>query len=327
MRASGPLTTVQDGGRPGAVHLGVPRGGACDPTGLAVANLLLGNPLDAPALEITLAGPVLEVTAAIVIAIAGAELGCRVPDEARPIPSGTSSLVRAGSTIAFAGSERGIRAYLAVPGGLDVPRVLGSASASLAGGFAGLAGRRILEGDRLEAAAASDVSAAGRRWPARQGGIGYRPVRVVAGPHAGALGRAEAALLETEWRAEAGDRVGVRLRADGGETGMLAAAARALPELPSVPMRWGAVQVPPSGEAICLLPDHGTLGGYAVPFVVATVDLGRLGQLRAGDPVRFELVSVATAREALLADDEAMQWHASALTSMAPWDHLPDAAR
>jgi antagonist of KipI len=84
--------------------------------------------------------------------------------------------------------------------------------------------------------------------------------------------------------------------------------------------------VPPSGEPICLLPDHGTLGGYAVPFVVATVDLGRLGQLRAGDLVRFELVSVATAREALRAENEAMQRHAAELLSHTPWDDLPDTA-
>jgi antagonist of KipI len=308
------------------MRLGVPRGGACDPAGLAVANLLIGNPIDAPALEITLAGPVLDIAAPMVIAIGGTDLGCHVVDEGRPIPAGSSSLVRAGSTIAFTGGEGGTRAYLAVPGGLDVPRVLGSASTSLAGGFAGLAGRRVRNGDRLTAAAASDVSLAGRRWVAPQPSSGERPLRVVAGPQARALRHVEAVLLETEWRVEAGDRIGLRLSADGPAPAALAAAVSGLSEARSVPMVWGAVQVPPSGEPICLLPDHGTVGGYAVPFVVATVDRGRLGQLRAGDPVRFELVTAAAARDALRAENDTMQRVAAALATRTAWDDLPDAA-
>src|SRR5688572_18899760 len=94
-------TTVQDGGRPQAAALGVPRSGAADPLALAVANLLLGNALDAAALELTLVGPELAVVETCVVAVAGADLGAVVVGDGRRLRPGTSHLLRAGATIAF----------------------------------------------------------------------------------------------------------------------------------------------------------------------------------------------------------------------------------
>jgi allophanate hydrolase subunit 2 len=138
----GLLATVQDGGRPASTDLGVPVGGACDPWSLAVANLVLGNPPFAAALEMTLIGPELRVLRRCVVGLAGADLGAHVVEEGRPIAPGTAHLVHPGTRIAFDGGGRapgdGARAYLAVVGGIDVPSILGSRGTSLAGRFGGI---------------------------------------------------------------------------------------------------------------------------------------------------------------------------------------------
>src|SRR3990172_3972545 len=144
----GALSTVQDGGRPGHLDLGVPVSGACDTWSLAVANLLLDNLPDAPALEITLAGPVLAVCQTGVIAIAGADLGGEVPEEGRRLAPGSSHRVTAGTHLRFEGVRSGLRAYLALPGGIAAASVLDSASTCLLGGFGGVDGRALRAGGR-----------------------------------------------------------------------------------------------------------------------------------------------------------------------------------
>src|SRR2546427_10714550 len=116
----GLLSSVQDAGRPGFGHLGVPSGGACDPWSLAEANLLAGNPPGAAALEITRLGPELAVRAACVVGLAGADLGARVRESGRPIRPGSTTLFWPGDTIEFTGAETGapgprVRAYLPLP--------------------------------------------------------------------------------------------------------------------------------------------------------------------------------------------------------------------
>ena len=147
------LTTVQDAGRPGWAHLGVPVGGACDRWSLAVANLLAGNDAGAAAIEMTLAGPTLAVRDATTIGLAGADLGGVVVETGRRLEPGRSHRLEAGSTVAFPGgtgdTDAGLRAYLALPGGFDVPEVLGSASTLLSARFGGIDGRALRNGDVL----------------------------------------------------------------------------------------------------------------------------------------------------------------------------------
>ena len=300
----GLLSTVQDGGRPDLAHLGVPPGGACDPWGLAAANLLAGNAPDASALEMTVAGPALAVRATCVVALGGADLGARVEEEERPLRPGTAYLLRTGTRLVFeGGSGRGARAYLALAGGIAVPRILGSASTCLAGGFGGIEGRPLRAGDRLVPERPGDLAAAGRSWPADVP-LGpphdpdlATPVHVVPGPHAGRFppGALEA-LLGTGWEVDPrSDRTGLRLAgpplpgAGGGE-------------LVSLPMTWGAVQVPPDGRPIVLLADHPTVGGYPVIAVAIRADRPLLGQLRPGDEVRFELTAIDRAQAAARAE-------------------------
>ena len=197
-----------------ACHARVP----VDPLALAAANLLLGGDPTLPALELTGGSPALAALEDCVVAVTGADLGLRLDDGSWLRP-GTSVLVRAGTTVRATTEPRaGFRTYLAVPGGVEVPRVLGSASTSLVGGFGGLDGRRLEAGDVLRAGDASRRTGAGHVWPGPgpssgvTGESGPWPSRVTDGPHLGSLEGVAAAMLATEWVVGgASDRVGLRL--------------------------------------------------------------------------------------------------------------------
>lgn len=319
--APGLLTTVQDEGRPGLGRLGVAAGGAVDRWSLAAANALLGNEPGAAALELTLIGPDLRVAAPLVAAIAGADLGgvVETAEGAVPLPPGQSRALPAGAIIRFPGpvaGETGCRAYLAVPGGIDVPAVLGSRSTALAGAFGGLDGRALATGDRLQpVGAAGGGSVAG--WPASSphpaadaGGV----VRVLPGPAPNA-DAALAGLCERAWAVSpTSDRMGIRL--DGPP---LAGGAG---DVLTQPTAWGAVQLPSDGRPIVLLADHQPTGGYPVIAVAITADHPILGQLGPGAEARFAPVTPAAAREALAGRRRAMAAAIRQLRRDARWDGL-----
>jgi biotin-dependent carboxylase-like uncharacterized protein len=299
VREPGLLTTVQDGwGRPDAAPLGVPRGGAADPDGLAVANLIVGNDATAAALEITMTGPELFVREPCVIGLGGAELGASVEREgvARATRIEASHRLRPGDIVRFAGADAraGIRGYLTLSGGIDVPDVLGSTATCLPGGFGGLQGRAIRAGDVIVGRGRDiDIDIGEATWPTAFGRRASPDgVRVVPGPHAT---EAELdALCNGPWTVSpTSSRAGVRLTGRSIEGGV--------GRLTSVPMTWGAVQLPPGGEPIVLLVDAPTIGGYPVIAIVASVDRGVIGQLGADDHIAFTVVSHEEARAAELA--------------------------
>jgi allophanate hydrolase subunit 2 len=195
-------------------------------------------------------------------------------------------------------------------GGVDVPLVLGSRSTAPEGGFGGIEGRPLAEGDRIRPAHPEVLALGGRSWPGPGPAsgvalhIGPRQVHVVEGPHAVEFpaGSMEQ-LLSTPWTVTSrSDRMGVRL---GGPP--LPAAAG--PEPASLGMTWGAIEVPAGGTPIILLADHPTVGGYRVIAVAASADRPVLGQLRAGHEVRFVRVDVARARS--LAAEASVALHAA----------------
>jgi antagonist of KipI len=300
----GLLATIQDAGRPGYESLGVPVGGACDPWSLGVANALVGNEPSAPAIEVTLLGTGWEVVEDVVLGLAGADLGASVPEDRRQLEPGRAHLVREGRQLRFdgavGGGGTGARAYVALPGGVDVPQVLGGRGTCLRGGFGGLDGRALLPGDELAPVRRADLRAAGRRWRGPAWPPQARPAvaRILAGPHvdvvaAGALDD----LVSTTWTVDPrSDRSGVRLVPVEETAALLAAPSE---ELVSQPMTWGAVQLTPDGTPICLLADHGTVGGYPVVACVITADRAVIGQLAPGESVRFELVDLRAAHFAL----------------------------
>ena len=319
----GLLTTVQDDGRPGWTHLGVPIGGAADPWSLAVANLMVGADADAAALEMTISGPTLAVREAVTIGLAGADLGGVVRETRRRLLPGRSHALTAGTTVAFPGSQTaaGARAYLALPGGIDIPDVLGSASTLLSAAFGGLGGRALRAGDAVAASVPSGEAAPTERaWPWLEGdplaalsNPGPQTLRIVTGPGPGAD-----ALVAEAWRVRPdSDRVGLRLEAVSDD-----AAPPASGELLTHGVVRGAIQVPPGGMPLVLMADGQTTGGYPVAAVVARADHPLLGQVRPGTVVRFAAITADVARAAWVDQCQLLARGAVACRDPDSWDEL-----
>jgi len=292
--APGLSTIVQDRGRPGLGALGVGVGGAADTYSLAVANLLVGNPPGAAALEISLAGPQLRFLAGARIALAGAEVEARC--EGLTLPGWRGIDLPAGAQLTIGACRRGARAYLAVCGGIAVAAVLGSRSTDARGGFGGIEGRALRAGDHLPltdpTAPGGDILRIDRRWVNPQPDLDFAQpalLRFLAGSDA----LREPASLETgPWHVGASsNRQGVRL------TGPALRPATTAERI-SEPVLPGTVQLPPDGQPIVLGADAQTVGGYPRIGHVIRADWPRLAQLRPGDRLRLQQVDPAFARTA-----------------------------
>lgn len=278
--AAGPRTTVQDLGRPGWAHVGVPPSGAADRSSLRLANRLLGNTEDAACLEVTLGGLAVLVEVDLTVVVTGAT--CPVWRAGVPVPRNTLLRVRAGSRLELGTAEAGLRAYVGVRGGIDVPRVLGSRSTDT---LSGIGPPVVGDGDLLR------VGTAAAGWPVTDHAPVSEPprngasLRAMPGPRAERLAEGGLELLASAaWRVAAdSDRVGIRLE------GPPLALAPSAGEPPSEPTVRGAVQVPPSGLPVIFLADHPVTGGYPVVAVVLDDDTDLAGQLRPGQQARIRL--------------------------------------
>lgn len=274
VEVAGPLTTVQDLGRPGLAHLGVPRSGALDQPALLLANRLVGNEPGAAALEITFGPFVAVVAAAAVIALTGAAAPLRVGG--RPAPLNAPVPVRAGDRIEVGPAVLGLRAYLAVAGGFAPAAVLASRSTDT---LSSLGPPVIRAGTHLPigppTAEPSTVDIAPR--PALGGEI---TLRITWGPRADRFSDAQRMSGARYHLGIDSNRIGARL------TGP-ALTRTDDEELPSEGIVLGAVQVPANGQPLVFLADHPTTGGYPVVAVVHPADLPLLAQARPGDSVRF----------------------------------------
>ena len=289
----GLLTTVQDAGRSGVAGLGVPAAGPADPVAHRLANRLVGNPAEAAALEATARGPVLRVRSTTYVALVGGGMAATL--DGRPVEAGRVVPVSAGQRLALGEARTGLRGYLAVRGGLSVPRMLGSASTDTLTwlGPGPLVAGDLLGTGRPTGPLADHVRPGTPDAAATPGG--RRVLRVLRGPHPEWFGpRAFESLVTSRFEvAPHSDRVGVRLRPVGGRP-----LPRAPGEIDSQGMVTGAIQVPPNGEPVVLLPDHATLGGYPVIAVVIWADLPILGQCRPGDVLELRAVDAAAAAAA-----------------------------
>jgi allophanate hydrolase subunit 2 len=277
--APGALTTLQGRGAPGLAHLGVSAGGAADPFAAALANLLVENPPDAGVLEVTFSGPTLRFEEDALVAVVGAAFSLALDGEAKP--SGAAFAVVAGQTLRIGTCARGLRAALAVRGGL-------------AGVEENLA---LPRGARLVGAGAPRIEPALPLPPYPE--LGDAPVlRVTPGPEAALFDEGSRARLQAaRWRVlPASDRRGVRLAAE--HEGEAPGEFLAPPiEMTTQGVTAGAIQVPPSGRPVILFVDQQTTGGYPRLAHVIRADLWRVGQLRPGDVIGFETVDFETARE------------------------------
>ena len=307
------LTTVQDLGRPGFRQSGVTSGGAVDSHALRVANLLVGNNESDAGLEITLWGLRIRFSDDRCIAWCGGAF--EVTANGEFVPAGRACVLRAGDELSFGGAVPGCRAWLAVSGGIDVPFVLGSRSTDLRGGFGGLGGRALREGDvlslgehsagarelivRLHNSLSADWGAPSE-WALPVPLIGEHILRVVRGSD---WTRVSAAALENFLGkpftvSPDSDRMGARLHGPD-----LELTDKDL-DLISEAVTPGTIQIPQGGQPILLLADCQTIGGYPKLAHVITVDLPLAAQLRPGDRVRFNEVPLAEAHRRLIQRDE-----------------------
>ena len=268
---AGPLTTVQDLGRPGWAHLGVPRSGALDLPALRLANRLVGNPASAAVLETTLLGCAVRFTGPATVAVTGAPARVRVDGE--PVPFGAAVPVPAGSTLDVGRASSGVRSYLAVAGGIDAEPVLGSRSTDT---LSGLGPPRLANGATLPVGPDVGAPPSGPGDAAAAGGGIVLQVRF--GPRDDWFTR-PAEILRTAYTVSpVSNRVAARLAGP--------ALTRARDgELLSEGIVLGAIQVPPDGQPLIFLADHPTTGGYPVVGVVD--DVTPLAQARPGAAVTF----------------------------------------
>lgn len=292
--SGGPLSTIQDQGRFGFSRFGISVSGAADAHALTLGNLLVGNAASAAAIEVTFGGAVFEFTSDAVFALTGADLS----PELNGAPVSTNQTIAAipGDRLSMPSPRSGLRAYLCVAGGFDVPLTMGSRSTYLAASVGGHMGRSLKEGDEVPVGALARMVHAGRRAP-ESIVPRYGPeisVRVVPGPQEE---RFTASGLETFYSSvytstDKSDRQGVRLEgpaieAHGGRYDIVSDAVVT-----------GAIQVPGDARPIVLLADRQTTGGYPKIGVVATVDIPLLAQAAPGTKIKFVKVTVDEAQEA-----------------------------
>lgn len=296
----GLATSVQDLGRPGYFHLGIPLGGAMDRLALKAANLLVGNDIGAAGLEAVFIGPKLEFTQDAMVAVTGAEMPIKVDGE--EVPGWTAFKVKAGQVLSFEFLKTGARIYIAVSGGIDVPVALGSRSTYAIGALGGFKGRPIAAGDELPVGAAGkavegkSIPEALRRKPGMPAAL-----RVLPGLYWHRITEeAGRNFFEDEWKvAPEADRMGYRFR--GG---------RKLDFVPRTPpfgagsdpsnivdscYPYGSIQVPGGTEPIILHRDAVSGGGYFMLGTVISADMDLIGQLQPHTPTRFVKVDMETA--------------------------------
>jgi biotin-dependent carboxylase-like uncharacterized protein len=274
--APGPLATVQDRGRVGWAAIGVTRSGAADRSAAALANRLVGNDPSAALVEVTAGGLRVRAERTVLVAVTGAPAPVLIDGRAGPFNAPLT--LPPGAELSLGVPPVGLRSYLAVRGGFDVPKVLGSRSTDT---LSGLGPPPLRAGDVFPVgtlAADEPVVDVAAVRPPTAGAV----VRVLPGPRRDWLQpSAWTALTSAEWAVSPdSDRVGLRL------TGPRLARARE-DELPSEGLVPGALQVPPDGAPVLFLADHPVTGGYPVPAVVVTADLPAVAQLRPGDTLRF----------------------------------------
>lgn len=317
----GAQTSVQDyPGREGYWDVGVPPSGAFDSLSFRYANALVGNHLEAAGLEMVMSGPTLRFNQEAIIALCGAEIQAEL--EGQIVPMNKAMLIPKGATLKLKKIQgAGLRAYLAIRGGIDVPLYLGSRSTFTLGRFGGHAGRNLVAGDRLKVAsmmqgeARFEVCAPMRPWGE------LWEIGVLYGPHGAPdffTNKDIERFFEAEWEVHFNsNRTGVRLigpkpdwaRRDGGEAGLHPS------NIHDNAYAIGAVDF--TGDMPVILgPDGPSLGGFVCPVSVVSAEWWKIGQLKAGDRVRFIPIAHEDALAMLDAQEEAIQ-------NLAPYDERP----
>jgi biotin-dependent carboxylase-like uncharacterized protein len=292
IRDPGPLTTVQDLGRVGYLCVGIPGSGPMDEEAFVLGNQLVGNPDGAAGLECTLIGPRIEFTDERTVAVTGAAMGVDVNGSERP--RWQSFEVRAGDVLKLGPARSGVRAYVAVAGGITTPPALGSRATYVRGQLGGLGGRALKRNDELPLGVARPAAPARVRDGRVPDDAGEPEIRVVLGPQADRFtARGIATFLDGPYEMlPQSDRMGARLRGPSIEH------TRGH-DIVSDGIPLGGVQVIGDGQPIVLLVDRQSTGGYTKIATVCSFDIRRVAQVKPGQRLRFREVTVAAAHALL----------------------------
>jgi antagonist of KipI len=306
VQSPGMFTTVQDLGRYGYGPLGVSPSGAADPIALRIGNLLVGNPENAAALEMTLLGGTFVFEEGGVIALAGSDFGATLNGtgvDGVAVPMCTAIEIRSGQTLKTGATRSGARCYLCIAGGIVVKPFLHSASTHILTGLGGFEGRALRKGDVL---ATGDG--------AKKLGVNHKIRIDVLEKLAPRKILRTTAAPQTDWYSaeslrrfyegpytvtEESNRMGLRLQGPVLETPHGG-------QMTSEGVSLGAIQTPASGQPIILFVEQQTTGGYPKIANIISADLPSVGQLRPRDEIRFELVTAETARDLLRLQEEAI---------------------
>jgi antagonist of KipI len=300
VQSPGLLTTVQDLGREGFGPMGVSPSGAADPIALRLGNQLVGNAEGAAALEMTLTGGTFLFPEGAIVALTGSDFGATL--DGVVVEPWTSIEARPGQTLSLGPTRAGARCYLCVQGGVSVTPFLGSASTHALIGLGGFEGRPLRRGDVLQIGPSAGPFRKRSIAPKAAQHLSLRDVlRFTAGPQADWFPEESLRSFSgASYRVgEQSDRMGLRLE------------GAPMPRTPGRQMitesvSLGAIQVPPSGLPIILFVDQQTTGGYPKIGNVIAADLHRVGQLRPRDEIRFEQVTLETARSLLIEQEKAL---------------------
>lgn len=285
----GLLSTIQDAGRFGYQSFGFSPGGAMDSTSLKLANLLVGNAPGDGAVEMTMLGVTLKSHCTTVISLTGADMEPTV--NGTPIPMYEAVELHENDILSCKAAKSGLRTYLAIAGGFDLPLVMGSMSTNLKCQVGGLKGQALLPGDVLPLRQSIPLALLGRRsCPPQNSYPEQIRIRVIPGPQEDAFTEAgiHTFLTEPYTVSHQSDRMGVRL--EGSEI-----QNRSGVDIISDGIAPGAVQIPASGTPIIMMADRQTTGGYAKIATVISTDLKKIAQARPGSKLRFEAVSMEEA--------------------------------
>lgn len=283
----GPLSTVQDAGRFGYMSTGFSPSGAMDTYSMKIANILVGNRPEEGVIEMTMMGMTVTFDADAVIALTGADMQPYRNDEEDPLPLYTATQVHKGDVIKMGAAVSGMRGYLAVAGGFDLPFVMGSLSTNLKCGLGGYQGRKLKAGDVLPLRETLDLGLIGARQTAPENDYPKSlTVRVVLGPQEDYFTNQGIETFLGSWYTVSGqsDRMGVRLEGSKIEN-------KNGVDIISDGIATGAVQIPASGTPIIMMADRQTTGGYAKIATVISADLKRMAQASPGTKIHFVAVS------------------------------------
>jgi biotin-dependent carboxylase-like uncharacterized protein len=290
--APGPCTTVQDLGRFGYQHLGMPASGALDTFAMRAANLIVGNPEESAVLEMTVVGPQLAIMKRADLALTGADMTVKL--NSRPAAPWKSIPVEPGDLLSIQTVTSGCRGYLAITGGIQVPKVMGSCSTYIDGSVGGLKGRPLIKGDVLQSGPGILLKSPRRipsAWIPRYGD--RIALRALPGPQDALFDQGLATLFSAEYVVSVtSDRMGCRLQGPPVKPNIDAPAS-----IISEPVMPGSIQVPADGQPIILFAEQ-TMGGYAKIATVLSTDISKIAQAVPGDTVRFHQVDLDEAHGA-----------------------------